>query len=383
MTRYAGLMSGTSMDGVDAVLLEMAASGCRISAATHRDYPADLVARLRAAITRPEQVGLDELGQLDVQVGEVFAAALLQLLDEAGVHADTVRAVGSHGQTIRHQPHGDTPFTLQIGDPNVIAERSGMDVVADFRRRDIAAGGEAAPLVPAFHAAVFGAPGETRVVVNIGGIANLTVLAADGGVTGFDTGPGNCLMDVWVQAQRGEAFDRDGTLAAAGCVNAALLERLLAEPYLQRRGPKSTGRELFQATWLEAMLAGATLEAADVQATLCEYTARTIRDAIVMLAGVQPARVLVCGGGTLNPQLMGRLGAQLAGVRVDSTAACGIDPMQVEAAAFAWLAHRRIEGLPGNLPAVTGARGARVLGAIFPGAVTQLSSGVRMMGETA
>ncbi len=374
-------MSGTSMDGVDAVLLDVAASGCRITAATHRDYSPELGAQLRAAITRPDRVGLDELGQLDVLVGEVFAAALQQLLAEAGVRADTVRAVGSHGQTLRHQPHGDAPFTLQIGDPNVIAERSGIDVVADFRRRDIAAGGEAAPLVPAFHAAVFGAPGETRVVVNIGGIANITVLAADGGVTGFDTGPGNCLMDVWVQAQRGEAFDRDGALAAAGRVNAALLERLLAEPYLQRMAPKSTGRELFQATWLEAMLAGATLEAADVQATLCEYTARTIRDAIVSLAGVQPGRVLVCGGGTLNPQLMQRLAAQLPGVRVASTAACGIDPMQVEAAAFAWLAHRHIERLPGNLPAVTGARGPRVLGATFPGAVTQPSSDLRMMRE--
>ncbi len=368
--RYAGLMSGTSMDGVDAVLLELSGSACRITAATHRDYPPALGARLRAAITRPEQVGLDELGQLDVQVGEVFAAALWQLLEEAGLPPDAVRAVGSHGQTIRHQPRGDTPFTLQIGDPNVIAERTGIDVVADFRRRDIAAGGEAAPLVPAFHAAVFAAAGENRVVVNIGGIANITVLRADGSVTGFDTGPGNCLMDVWMQARHGAAFDRDGALAAAGRVNVALLERLLAEPYLQRNGPKSTGRELFQATWLDAALAGTALEAADVQATLCEFTARTIRDAIVELACVQPARVLVCGGGTLNPQLMQRLGAQLPGVRVESTAAQGIDPMQVEAAAFAWLAHRRIERLPGNLPAVTGARGARLLGAIYAGNVT-------------
>jgi anhydro-N-acetylmuramic acid kinase len=368
--RYAGLMSGTSMDGVDAVLLDIDASGCRISGATHLDYPAALAHRLRTVVVDPRQVGVDEIGQLDVQVGEVFAAAVGALLTATGTTAAAVRAVGSHGQTIRHRPRDTTPFTLQIGDPNVIAERTGIDVVADFRRRDIAAGGEAAPLVPAFHAAVLGAAGETRVVANIGGIANITVLAASGQVTGFDTGPGNCLMDLWAQRHLGTAFDEDGRFAASGRLHRPLLSRLLAEPYLARRPPKSTGRELFHAAWLEAVLRDLSPTAADVQATLCEFTAITLADAITRLAGVRPTRALICGGGAFNPQLMARLAAQLPGVTVGSTATVGIDPMHVEGAAFAWLAHRHVQRQPGNLPAVTGARGLRVLGALYPGVVT-------------
>ena len=372
MIRYAGLMSGTSMDGVDAVLLEIDGADCRVSASLHRDYPADLAMRLRAAVADPDSVGLDGYGRLDAQVGEAFADAALALLAQTGLAAPQLRAIGSHGQTILHRPRAAPACTLQIGDPNRIAERTGIDVVADFRRRDMAAGGEAAPLVPAFHAAVFGKPGETRVVVNLGGIANITVLGADGAVTGFDTGPGNCLMDLWAQARLGTDYDRDGAFAASGQVSAALLGRLMAEPYLSRHPPKSTGRELFNADFLDEALQGLVLAPADVQATLCEFTAATVHDAIRLHASPRPARVLVCGGGARNGQLMARLAAELAGIPVQDTAALGIDPQQVEGAAFAWLAHRHLERLPGNLPAVTGAAGPRVLGALFPGSVIRL-----------
>jgi anhydro-N-acetylmuramic acid kinase len=365
--RYVGLMSGTSMDGVDAVLLEITGGRCRVVGSVHQDYPARLAARLRAAVAEPDGVGLDRYGELDAAVGQHFARAALALLADLGIEAATIRAIGSHGQTILHRPRAVPAYTLQIGDPNVIAEQTGIDVVADFRRRDIAAGGEAAPLVPAFHAAVFGAPGETRVVANIGGISNITVLGADGSVIGFDTGPGNCLMDLWMQRQRGSDFDAEGAFAAAGRVDAVLLGRLLAEPYLARRPPKSTGRELFNAGWLDVALEGLALAAADVQATLCEFTAVTLRDAVLLHAGVHPARVFVCGGGARNTHLLRRLAAELPSLGVDSTATLGIDPQQVEGAAFAWLAHRHLERQPGNLPAVTGAAGPRVLGGLYPG----------------
>lgn len=375
--RYAGLMSGTSMDGVDAVLLEIDGSTCRVGTSIHRDYPSNLAARLRAAVADPDGVGLDGYGRLDADVGAMFADTALALLAQAGLQARDLRAIGSHGQTLLHRPRSVPAYTLQIGDPNLIAERTGIDVVADFRRRDIAAGGEAAPLVPAFHAAVFAAPGETRVVANLGGIANITVLAADGTVTGFDTGPGNCLMDLWMQASTGADFDRDGAFAASGSVDAALLGRLMAEPYLARSPPKSTGRELFNADWLDEAREGLVLPAADVQATLCEFTAITLRDAIALHAGglqgaSRPACVLVCGGGARNARLMARLAAELPGIPVQSTAAQGIDPQQVEGAAFAWLAHRHVQRQPGNLPAVTGAAGPRVLGALYPGSVIRL-----------
>jgi len=377
MIRYAGLMSGTSMDGVDAVLLEIDGDACRVSSSLHRDYPVALAERLRAAVRDPDSVGLDDYGRLDAEVGALFADTALALLAQARLEPRALRAIGSHGQTLLHRPRAVPACTLQIGDPNLIAERTGIDVVADFRRRDMAAGGEAAPLVPAFHAAVFGARGETRVVANIGGIANITVLAADGSVTGFDTGPGNCLMDLWTQAHRGADFDRDGAFAAAGKIDVALLGRLLAEPYLTRQPPKSTGRELFNRDWLDTALEGLSVPAADVQATLCEFTAITLRDAIALHAGglqtsTRPARVLVCGGGAHNGHLMARLAAALTGIPVNSTAAFGIDPQQVEGAAFAWLAHRHLERQPGNLPAVTGAAGPRVLGALYPGNVTRL-----------
>jgi anhydro-N-acetylmuramic acid kinase len=370
MALYAGLISGTSMDGVEAVLLDVNGGSFGIRGAIHVDYPPGLAARLKSAVANPDACGLEELGSLDAGIGEVFGAAALALLDANQVRAGDVRAIGSHGQTVLHRPRIPMPYTIQIGDPNRIAEATGIDVVADFRRRDMAAGGEAAPLVPAFHAAAFAAPGEDRAVVNIGGIANITLLHADGRVGGFDTGPGNCLMDLWATEHLGEAFDRDGALAARGRVQEALLHALLAEPYLALPAPKSTGRELFRRAWLDPALRQHPATVADVQATLCEYTAVTVAQALGLERGFEPRELLVCGGGAFNPELMRRLAARLPGLRVRDTGARGIPPAQVEAALFAWLAHLYLEGRPGNLTSVTGARGPRVLGALHRGAVT-------------
>jgi anhydro-N-acetylmuramic acid kinase len=369
MPLYAGLISGTSMDGVEAALLDIGNPGFTVRAATHLPYPSTLEVRLRAAVANPGACNLDEYGALDAAIGEHFGLAAQRLLEHAGVGAEQIRAIGSHGQTVLHRPLATPPFTLQIGDAHRIAERTGIDVVADFRRRDIAAGGEAAPLMPAFHAAAFGAPGHTRVVANIGGIGNITVLAADGNVSGFDTGPGNCLMDLWIAEHEGRAYDDAGALAASASPDAQLLRRMLAEPYLARRPPKSTGRELFHRAWLERQLAGTRLAPTTVQSTLCEFTAATLADAISSLPQA-PEEVLVCGGGAFNTELMRRLAARLPGINVTDTTTRGVAPAQVEAAGFAWLAHAFFEGLAGNIVAVTGARGPRVLGALHKGRVT-------------
>jgi anhydro-N-acetylmuramic acid kinase len=372
MTLYAGLISGTSMDGVEAVLLQIADGQFQVRGAIHQDYPAGLAARLKNAVASPAQCDLDEFGALDASTGEVFGAAAMSLLQSCAVNPGDVRAIGSHGQTLLHRPRQDLPYTIQIGDPNRIAEITGIDVVADFRRRDMAAGGEAAPLVPAFHAAAFGASGEDRAVVNIGGIANLTLLHADGHVGGFDTGPGNCLMDLMAARHMGTPYDEGGRLAAQGRVQEALLQELLAEPYLARPAPKSTGRELFHWSWLEPRLRACPVAAADAQATLCEYTATTIARALSAVQGFAPRELLVCGGGALNKELLRRLAANVPQCRVLDTGVHGIAPTQVEAALFAWLSHRYLESVPGNITAVTGARGPRVLGALYKGAVTEM-----------
>lgn len=358
------------MDGIDAALLEIDADGMRVRAAAAQDWPAPLQTRLRRAAEGPESTGLYELGELDTAVGVQLALAAAALLQATGVSAAAVRAIGSHGQTILHRPAGDSPFTLQIGDPNVIAERLGIDVVADFRRRDVAAGGEGAPLMPAFHAAAFAAHGQRRAVVNIGGMANVTLLGADGSVIGFDTGPGNCLLDAWARRHLGRPYDADGRWAASGRVHTQLLARLLADPYFARPAPKSTGRETFSDAWLERALSGAAgnLDAADVQATLAELTARSIVEALTQPAGgAAPSQAFVCGGGAFNTDLMQRLSRALPATLWQSTAACGIAPEHVEAAGFAWLAHCCLEGLAGNLPSVTGARHPVPLGALYRG----------------
>ncbi len=361
---YIGLISGTSADSIDAVLVRFRDGLPQILASHAHPWPPALRQRMLAVAQGEAALDLDAWGRLDVEIGYQFADAAMLVLANSCTPATAVRAIGSHGQTLRHRPGGDFPFTLQLGDPSVIAERCGIDVVADFRRADVAAGGQGAPLLPALHAMLLGAADRTRAVLNLGGIANLTVLAADGGVRGFDTGPANGLLDAWCQRHRGEPFDRDGTFAAHGNVVPGLLEALLADPYFALPPPKSTGREYFQLDWLAAHASISTLDPADVQATLLELTACSIARALAQYA---PAanEVLACGGGVHNRELMRRLAERLGSRRLCSTAEHGIDPDFLEATAFAWLARQRLLKLPGNLPAVTGARGPRVLGAIY------------------
>jgi len=375
---YLGLISGTSADSIDAALVSFSHGLPQVQATHTHPWPSALRERMLALAQGEAALDLDAFGRLDVEIGHCFADAALHLLEHSGTPAQTVRAIGSHGQTVRHRPGGEYPFTLQLGDPSVIAERCRIDVVADFRRADLAAGGQGAPLLPALHAMLLGRPGHMRVVLNLGGIANITVLAADGGVLGFDTGPANGLLDAWCQRHRGEPFDRDGAFAGSGQVDQTLLDALLADGYFASPPPKSTGREHFHLSWLATHPRLAALNPADVQATLLELTARSVATAIIQQAPTT-GDVLACGGGTHNSRLMRRLGELLAPRRLCSTAEYGIDPDFLEATAFAWLARQRLLRLPGNLPAVTGAHGPRVLGAIYSapaaGSSTRVFSG--------
>lgn len=360
---YVGLISGTSADGIDAALVRFEHDKPQLLHALTHAWPDALRTQVLRVAQDETTLDLDAFGRLDVAVGQTFADAVAALLVQSGTSASSVHAVGSHGQTVRHRPSGEHPFTLQIGNASVIAERCGIDVVADFRSADVAAGGQGAPLLPAVHAMLLNAPGRTRVVLNLGGIANITVLAADGRVFGFDTGPANGLMDAWCLRHRGEAFDRNGAFAASGRVDESLLATLLDDPYFALPPPKSTGREHFHLGWLDARLHAATASPADVQATLLELTVRSIVAAIDAHAS-DAEDVLICGGGVHNRVLVQRLRELLQPRVLGSTADYGVDPDYLEAAAFAWLARQRLLGLPGNLPAVTGARGPRVLGAI-------------------
>lgn len=308
-------------------------------------------------------LSLDAVGTLDTHLGQAFADAANALIDESRVDRARIRAIGSHGQTLRHRPSGAFPFSLQLGDASVIAERTGITTVADFRRRDIAAGGQGAPLLPIFHAAMLRDPHEARAVLNLGGIGNLTLLPVSGPVRGFDTGPANGLMDAWSERHLGAAFDAGGAFAARGHVDENLLARLLDDPYFALPPPKSTGRDQFHLGWLDAQLQDTTRAPEDVQATLCELTAASVANAL-RAAQPETKRVLVCGGGVHNPALLARLASRLPDVAIESTATHGLDPDFVEAMAFAWLARETLAGRPGNLPEVTGARGLRVLGAI-------------------
>lgn len=366
---YAGLISGTSMDAVDAVLVDLPEQGpLRCLAALAYPIPPDLHARLKRLADPAAGAGLDELGEADVLTGELFAEAALAVIEAAGVSTDAVVAIGSHGQTVRHRPEANPPFTLQIGNPHRIAQRTGITTVADFRQRDMAAGGQGAPLVPAFHRAVFGAAHESRGVINIGGIANITRLPAQGmaPVIGFDTGPGNTLMDGWIRRHRNLPYDSDGAWARQGLILDDLLQRLLADPYLALPAPKSTGPEHFSPAWLEAHLSDPTARPEDIQRTLLEFTARSIARAVDAFAA-DSVRALVCGGGAHNGLLMERLAALMPGRQVTDTAAMGVDPDWVEAMAFAWLAREALQGRPGNIREVTGAREDVILGGIFPG----------------
>jgi len=366
---YIGLMSGTSADGIDAVAVAIdEPRKLKLLASTHQSYDDALRAQIQSLMHR----GDDELERsaiLDGILGQLFANAVNAVLDKAGLGKSEIRAIGSHGQTVRHGPLAAHPYTIQIGNPAVIAEQTGITTVANFRARDMAAGGQGAPLVPAFHHWLFQRPGRRRAIVNIGGIANLTALPSEtsDAVIGFDTGPGNTLLDRWIGRHRDERYDANGDWAAAGSMDEALVGRFLDDPYFARRPPKSTGCEYFNLSWVDSRLAaaGTAREPADVQAMLTELTARSIAQAIVRLGGGAD-EVFICGGGAHNRELMRRLQANLGATSLHNTAELGLHPDWVEATAFAWLAHQTLEGRPGNLPSVTGARHAALLGGIYP-----------------
>lgn len=373
MTLFTGIMSGTSIDAVDAVVIDIGAGPVRLVAHHCEPIAADLRGELLPLSQGAAAVSLAAIGRLHVRLGRAFAEAALAAIAKAGVTPCRVAALGSHGQTVWHSPLGPDPFSLQIGDPDTIAALTGITTVADFRGADIAAGGQGAPLTPAFHEALFRQDGVDRVVLNIGGIANITVLPGhpDLPVRGFDTGPGNALMDEWALLQLGTPMDRDGGFAAAGTAVPALLAALSADPYFTLAPPKSTGRDHFNAAWLakRLTLVDPTIRPEDVQATLLRLTVDTIAQGI---GGYAPAtrEVLVCGGGAYNAALLRALEIALYDRRVVTTERYGLSPQCVEAAAFAWLAHRRLEGQPANLPSVTGARRRVVLGGIYgPGRV--------------
>lgn len=376
---YVGLMSGTSLDGVDAVLVEFSVAAneparetCRprIVHAVALPYPTDLKAAV-LAVCRDQAAPLRTLGRIDVELARWYTCAVQQLLREAGVAPSSVRAIGSHGQTVHHEPGGEAPFTMQLGDPNLLAVRTGITVISDFRRRDMALGGQGAPLAPGFHDAVFRHSTRCRVVLNCGGIANISVLAPGRECIGYDTGPANILLDAWVQSRKGMPFDDDGAWAVQGRVHAALLKCMRADPYFALPPPKSTGREHFNLAWIESQLdatgaagPGTSLPDADVQRTLLELSASTVADAIAHHAG--SGDLLVAGGGAYNTALLARLRALCPGWVVDTTASQGIPPEHVEATAFAVFARRTLHGLTGNLPSVTGASRPCVLGGIYP-----------------
>jgi anhydro-N-acetylmuramic acid kinase len=372
---FIGLISGTSVDGIDAVLASFPdGGGIDLLAHRHQPYP-DEVREQVLALTRPGENEIERMGELDTRLGAEFAAASLSLLADAGVSPGDVGAIGSHGQTIRHHHSGGTRFTVQIGSPAVIAERTGITTIADFRAGDIAAGGQGAPLVPAFHQFLFRSKGRDRAVVNIGGIANITRLPGDPAVPviGFDTGPGNTLMDRWIQRHRQQQYDENGAWARSGRIVPELLDRMLADPYFSLDPPKSTGQELFNLDWLLAQLSVIDPEPKpeDVQATLLELTAASITQALTREEAPHLNEVFICGGGAHNQTLMTRLQESLGDISVDTTAVLGLDPDWVEAAAFAWLARQRLSAEAGNLPSVTGAQRPVVLGGIYapsPGA---------------
>ncbi|RWX57424.1 anhydro-N-acetylmuramic acid kinase [Photobacterium chitinilyticum] len=360
--RYIGIMSGTSMDGVDTVLVDI--DGGNIQLLCEHAFPMseDLKQSL-LDVCLGQPTNLQIIGELDHRLGHLFADAVIALLDKANVDPSTVAAIGSHGQTVFHSPETEYAFTMQLGDANIISAKTGITTIADFRRKDMAYGGQGAPLVPAFHQQLFGQPDLTRVILNIGGISNITVLSPDKPVTGFDTGPGNMLMDAWINKHKDQRYDNEGTWAQSGTVNAKLLNSLLSDPYFALAPPKSTGRELFNLDWLHSHLKAFNLSPEDIQRTLAELTAVTIANDV---RAENPGELLVCGGGAHNPLIMARLTELLPKWTVLTTADRGVDIDNMEAMAFAWLAYRTIHQLPGNLPEVTGAKQLTCLGAIYP-----------------
>jgi anhydro-N-acetylmuramic acid kinase len=367
---YIGLMSGTSADGIDVALVDFNNNAIKLLAHSERPIEPEIKDKI-LQLCQPGDNEIERMGALDRQLGGQFAIACMQLLLRTKLPATAITAIGSHGQTIRHRPTlpPGNAFTLQIGDANTIAERTGITTVSDFRRRDIAAGGQGAPLAPAFHKAAFHSSKTSRAVVNIGGMANISYLPSRGEVIGFDTGPGNVLLDTWIFHKQSKAYDRDGAWAASGKCIPSLLQQLLQHPYFHLSPPKSTGREAFNLTWLlEQLRHYAEYEKdKDIQATLLELTAVTISQDILALSQEEILEVYICGGGAYNGQLMHRLAQLLAEHSVASTEKLGIAPEWVEAVAFAWLAKQTMERQSGNLPAVTGAQRSVPLGGIYWG----------------
>jgi len=367
---YIGLMSGTSMDGIDAALVDITDNHIELLASHSHEIPRSLKNRLEKLILNSAEADIDILGETDTELGIVFADAVNQLLLQAGYRAEQITAIGSHGQTIRHRPDAQNPFSLQIADPNHISQLTGITTVADFRRRDMAAGGEGAPLAPAFHQQVFHSAQENRAVLNIGGIANISFLPAASKTPciGFDCGPGNTLMDTWIRLNQGKAFDRDGEWAASHQADDSLLRQLMRDRFISAAPPKSTGREHYNLAWLQQQLADhGQLDAGCIQASLSRFSCESIAYGIEHhIAEIQT--LIICGGGAHNRHLVQQLRERLAPIRVSSSEAFGIHPDWVEAIAFAWLASRTLAHLPGNLPAVTGANQETILGGIYPAA---------------
>ncbi len=363
---YIGIMSGTSVDGIDAGLYDFSGQNIQVIDFYYQPFTQKIKQNIHHLCRNPQSISLLDYGQLDTQLGKLYAEACLNLLQQAKVNAQDIKAIGNHGQTLYHSPTAQQPFTIQIGDANIISQITGITTITDFRRRDIAAGGQGAPLVPAFHQAMFQSDRENRVIINIGGVANLSILPKDAqkDILGFDTGPGNTLMDYWISTHKNCTYDKNGEWAATGNIQPELLKQLKEEPYFSNPPPKSTGTEFFSANWLTKKLATLpAYPAEDIQRTLCQLTAETIAEAIQKFAP-ETDQVFLCGGGTHNHTLFKAL-EQLLSPPIASTETQGIHPDQVEAMAFAWLAKRTLQGLTGNLPATTGAKQAVILGGIY------------------
>ncbi len=363
---YIGIMSGTSVDAADAVLVDFSTMPPRLLAHLSQPWPTPIRQRI-LALANGCTDELEQAGDLDIAIAEHFAELSLKLLANTDFTSEDISAIGSHGQTVRHRPNADHPFTWQLGDPNTLAEKTGIAVACDFRRRDLACGGQGAPLVPAFHQAIFANPQHAVVVLNLGGIANISIIEAGRPTRGFDTGPANILLDAWCQQTTGAHYDKDGLWAASGTIEPVLLKALLAHPYFQRSAPKSTGREEFSLDWLQSVLdqQSANLNPGDIQATLSELTAISVANAIT--AESQSGQLIICGGGAFNQHLIKRIHQHLPSWRINTSDDFGIDPQWVEACAFAWLARQLISNQAGNIPAVTGAQRECVLGGLYPG----------------
>ncbi len=363
---FIGLMSGTSLDGIDAVILNCASGQIKLIETYSAPYPKDIKIKIRALNENNGLITLQELGGLDVALGNYYAEIVHDLLKKSQLKPKDICAIGSHGQTIFHSPTTKNPFSMQIGSGSVIATKTGIACINDFRNMDVAQGGQGAPLAPAFHQALLASPNENRIILNLGGIANITLLPTNGkNIIGYDTGPANTLMDIWVQKHLDQKYDKDGEWAASGAIQPILLERMISDPYFRKKYPKSTGTEYFNLSWLESSLASCKeiYKPEDVQATLCEITAQSIAAEILKH---DTQNIYLCGGGANNKHLIARLENHLPNIVTKTTSALGIDPQWVEASCFAWLAYQYIHRLPGNIPSVTGAKKPAILGCLYP-----------------